>query len=233
MVSASDAQAEEMVNVDGVEYPLSLLTANCQSMSGDPQAMIACFNDLSALMEGNSDVQEDTVSVAQALDDLRAVAQYQNDETGLSILGSDCGVHIVYYGNFFHISRRNVSSIDLVSAQFDASKLQYDQIAGVQGAQMPLSRGLMDVGAAAKMRGGAALESAQHNFPAKSARLSMSEYAAQVVNQLPVTEGQAFNFVLVHPARSQASADIWSAFEVFVNACSSKKPEWAFTPRTN
>ena len=230
-VSATDAKAEVMVNVDGVEYPLSVLTANCQSMSNDPTAMIGCFNALSALMDGTSGAQEETISPAQALDNLRSVAQYQDAETGLLIAGSDCNVQLVYYGNYFHISRRNVSSIDLFSARFDAANLKYEQVSQVSGGQLPLARAAMNASATATVSGGVALESVQHNFSPKSAKLSMSEYATQVVSELPPRNGQTFDFVLVHPERSQASNEIWDAFKVFVNACSSARPSWA--PKTN
>ncbi|CAN0596977.1 unnamed protein product [Ectocarpus sp. 12 AP-2014] len=232
-VSASAANAEQMLSVDGVEYPLSVLTANCQSMSDNPQAMIACFNALSAMMEGKpAEAVQDTVSVTQALDDLRAVAQYQDSETGLGIAGADCTIRIVYFGNYFHVSRRNVSAIDLYSAQFDASKLNYDQIAPVSGAQVPLYRASMDVGATAIMSGGVGLESAQHAFSPKSARLSMGAYANEVAGQLASTKTQAFDFVLVHPKRSQASTQIWNAFETFVKACRGSQPSW-LVPKTN
>lgn len=226
-VSAADVRAEETVLVDGVEYPLSILTANCQSMSDNPQAMIDCFNKLSALMEGKSaDAQENTVPVAEALESLRAVAQFQNDDTGLSITGSECNIQVVYFGNYFHVSRRNVSTIDLFSAEFDAAQLQYDQITGVPGAQVPLSRGVMNVGAKATVRGGIGMDSAKSKFPSKSARQSMAEYAGEVVGHLPTTENQTFDFVLVHPARNNASTEIWDAFKVYVDACSATTPAW-------
>ena len=231
-VSATDVRAQDMVTVDGVEYPLAQLTANCQSMREDPPAMIACFNALSALMEGKpAETQQDTASVTKALEDLRALAQYQDNDSGLFISGTDCTIQVTYFGNYFHISRRNVSAIDLYSALFDASNLKFDQITGVPGAQVPLSRGQLDVGATASIRGGMALESSQHNFPAKSARLSMVDYAREVVGHLPATQAQTFDFVLVHPARSQASSEIWNAFKVFVTACRGSGPSWA--PKTN
>lgn len=233
-VSTTDVRAERMVNVDGVEYPLSKLTENCQSMSNDPQAMIDCFNALAAHIEGKpAETQVDTASVGQALETLRNVAQFQNNDTGLSIAGSDCTIEVVYFGNYFHVSRRNVSTLDLFVATFDAASVQYDQISSVSGAQVALSRVAMGAGASATVRGGVALESAQLNFPAKSARLSMADYAREVAAHLPANNAQTFDFVLVHPARQQASADIWNAFKEFVTACqgSTSTPSWL--PKTN
>lgn len=219
-VLATNAKADQIINVDGEDYFLSHLTENCQSITGDPAAQIACFSALSRLLEEQSgEVQENGEAVIQALDALRAVSQYQDDDSGLSIVGADCNVHIVYFNNYFHISRRNVSSIDLFSAQFDASKFQYDQIVQAQGGQVPLSKGVMADGTNAAMRGGAALESTLDNFEPRSPGTTLDVYANEVVSQLPAREAAAFDFVLVHPQRSQASADIWSAFEDFVNAC--------------
>lgn len=219
-ILASAVNAVQMVNIGGIDYPLSSLMENCQSITDDPAAQIACFSALSKVMEEQSgEEKEDGVSVPQALDALRAVAQYQDDESGLSITASGCSIQILYFNNYYHLSRRNISSIDLFSVQFDVSKLQYDQITQVQGGSAPLSKGIMDAGATAAMRGGAALESSQQNFAPRSPRMTIDVYASEVVNQLPVTEDQTFEFVLVHPNRSQASADIWSAFEVFVKAC--------------
>jgi hypothetical protein len=217
---ASDVMAYQILTVDGEEYLLSSLLENCQRITGDPEAQMDCISAISQLLAAKSgEAQETAVSVTQALDALRAVAQYQDDESGLSITGSDCSIHIVYFNNYFHISRRNISTIDLFSAQFDASKLQYDQIVEVQGAQAPLLQGFMAPGTNATMRGGVALESAQHNFSPRSPRTTMDVYANEVVSQLPAKEDQTFDFVLIHPKRSQASADIWSAFETVVKAC--------------
>ena len=77
----------------------------------------------------------------------------------------------------------------------------------------------MDDGFTAATWGGEALESTQHNFSPKSARTTIDAYADEVVGQLPAREDQAFDFVLVHPQRSDASADIWTAFEAYVAAC--------------
>jgi hypothetical protein len=82
----------------------------------------------------------------------------------------------------------------------------------------------MASGTNAAIRGGVALESAQNNFEPRSARTTIDVYANEVVTQLPAREDQAFDFVLIHPQRSQASAEIWTAFETFVNACSKSPP---------
>lgn len=217
---ASDAKAEEMVTVDGVEYPLSILTKNCQSMSADPQAMIACFNALSGLLEqqgGGS--QASGPSVPEALEQLRSVAEVNGNESGLLIAGADCKIQITYFGNYFHISRRNVSTVDLFNVEFDASKLEYDQFSRGRGSQVVLANGMMKDGETAATSGGFELDSSANGFASRSARASLADYAKEVVDQLPVTEGQAFDFVLVHPERSDNSTEIWGAFEKFVNAC--------------
>jgi hypothetical protein len=220
-ILAGNASAELMLNVDGEDYPLSALMENCQSLSDNPSAQITCFNAVSKLLEEQTGgAQESVSSVPDALDALRTVAQYENDDTGLSIVGTDCNIQLLYYNNYFHISRRNVSSIDLFSAEFDASQLQYDQIVEVRGAEAPLFSGQMDVDAIAATRGGVAIESSQHNFAPKSSRTTIGAYASEVAAQLSATEGQKFDFVLVHPEKHQDSAEIWSAFEDFVDACS-------------
>jgi len=304
-VSPSDAQAEQTVTFEGQVYPLSILTENCNSKADDPQAMIACFNNLSELIEQQSSTpeqaeaatpsetqssetadaeqqeadrlaaerreaerlaaekleaerleaerqeierqkaelaaerleaerqkaeqlkaeqleaerQRNLVAVPQALEDLRTVAQYQDAETGLSITGTDCNIRIVYFGNYYHLSRRNVSTLDLFSAEFDASKLQYDKLSDVTGGQVPVLRGVMADGATAVTSGGVGMDSALHNFDPKSARSTLDDYASQVVSQLPPNENQTFDFVLVHPARGQVANDIRGAFETFARAC--------------
>ncbi len=218
-ILASDVMADQIVVVDGEDYLLSSLMENCQSIT-DAEAQIACFSTISRLLEDQSgEEQESSVSVTETLGALQAVAQYQDDDSGLSISGSDCNIHIVYFDNYFHISRRNVSSIDLFSAQFDASNLQFDQTVVVQGAQAPLLKGVMNVGVNAAMRGGLALDSTLDDFSPRSPGTTIDVYANEVVSQLPAREAQAFDFVLIHPQRSQASAEIWSAFEAFVDAC--------------
>ncbi|MEP3636907.1 MAG: hypothetical protein ABJN14_06530 [Paracoccaceae bacterium] len=219
---ANDAQAqgEPTLTIDGKEYPVSVLMNNCQNISDQPEAQIACFNAISQLLEAQNGVQESgETSVPQALEALQNVAQFDNGETGLSITGSNCNIQIVYYNNYFHISRRNVSTIDVFSAEFDVSKLQFDQVVQDQGGQLPFSQGVLDDGEIAAMHGGAALESTEYNFDSKSARTSIGDYAIEVIDQLDVREDQKFQFVLVHPEKSDSSADIWSAFEEFSTVC--------------
>lgn len=329
-LSVSVSMAEETVTFDGQVYPLSILTENCRSQADDPQAMIACFNKLSDLLEQQSGKTLDTenleaeiqktetqeaealqeerleaerqeaerqeaerlqakqqnaeraeaerqeaerqqaerrsaerqeakrkeaerreierlvaerleeerkqaellqaeieeaerqkklASVPEALEKLRALAQYQDDGSGLSIAGTDCNIRVVYFGNYYHLSRRNVSTLDLFSAEFDASQLRYDQTSHVSGTHIAVLRGVMDAGATASMRGGIEMDSSIHGFEPKSARVSLDVYASEVLSQLAVSENQTFDFVLVHPAKQQASADIQSAFKTFVDAC--------------
>lgn len=219
---ASIAQAQETVIVDGAEYKLSALMENCQKITGAPEAQLACFNSLSQLIEKqNSQPQDGGRSVRESLSALRSLAQYQDADSGLSILGTDCRIQILYFNNYYYLSRRNVSSIDLFSAQFDASKLQYDQTSEVRGAQAPLFKGVMENGSSATTHGGIALESKDHNFEPKSARAAMNTYAIEVVDQLPGRQEQTFDFVLVHPNKNGASGNIWTAFEEYVNACKS------------
>lgn len=219
-IVASDAMAEITLKVDGQDYTLSALMENCQSLADDPSAQIACFSAVSKLVEDQAGaVQQNVVSVPDALEALRDLAEYEDELTGLSIAGTGCKVEILYYNNYFHISRRNVSSIDLYSATFDASKLQYDEVSEVRGAQAPLYTGVLDDGSTAKMLGGVALESSQLNFEPKSARMSIGDYAVEVADQLETNEGEEFDFVLVHPAKEKSNAKIWSAFETFVEAC--------------
>lgn len=233
-ILASNVMANQIVTVDGEDYLLSSLMENCQSITTDPAAQVACFSSISRLLEEQSGAEEESsVSVAQSLDALRTLAQYQDDESGLSIAGADCNIHILYFNNYFHISRRNISEIDLFSAQFDASKLQFDQTVQVQGAQAPLFKGFMAPGANAAVRGGVVLESSQQNFEPRSARTTIGDYANEVVKQLPATESAAFDFVLIHPQRAQASAEIWGAFETFVNACKKLPPSWSGTGQGN
>jgi hypothetical protein len=87
----------------------------------------------------------------------------------------------------------------------------------------------MAPGANAAMRGGVALESTQHNFSRRSAQTTIGVYANEVVSQLPASEVQVFGFVLIHPQRSQANAEILSALETFVNACRKLPPSWNST----
>ncbi|MEO9864840.1 MAG: hypothetical protein ABJO29_09165 [Yoonia sp.] len=219
-VLASGLQAEVTVNVDGTDIPMSTLLENCQSMVGEPEAKVSCFNALSELLKSqSSDTQTDETAINEALDGLRAIAAYQDGETGLLIDGAGCDIQFVYYANYFHISRRNVSTIDLFSAKFDASKLQFDQISEVRGASAPLLNAQMDNGAQAALIGGMGLDSNENNFSAKSARTSIDAYAMEVVAELTPQESQSFDFVLVHPERAQDGSDIMAAFEAYASAC--------------
>jgi len=227
-VFASAAQADQVITVDGEEYLLSDLTANCQSITDDPAAQITCFSALSKIMEEQaSEAQATDVSVVETLAALQAVAQYEDDDTGLLISGTDCRIHVLYFNNSFHISRRNVSSIDLISAQFDASKLQFDEVSEVRGAQVPLLSGEMDVSATAVMRGGIELDSSRDGFEPRSPRTTLGVYAQEVATVLTPTEDQTFDFVLVHPQRSADSDAIWAAFEAFTAACRKAPPSWS------
>lgn len=227
-VLATDANAQQTVTVDGEIYQLSTLMENCQSITDDPAAQIACFSAISRLMEeqASGGEQNDGASVVQSFEALQAAAQYQNEESGLTVSASDCTITLTYFSNYFHISRRNISTIDLISAEFDASKLRFDQTVQVQGAQAPLFTGFMDVGANAATRGGFGLDSSLNDFEPRSAGESIDVFANAVVSQLPTTEAQTFDFILVHPERSANSSEIWAAFEEFVTACRAMPPSW-------
>ncbi len=218
-VVASDSQAVVKVEVDGKEYTVTELMENCKSMTGAPEAQVACFTALSEMLSAKrGGDQGGGASVPDALNALREVAAYQDSETGLLVSGEDCKVQLTYYGNYFHISRRNVSSIDLYSARFDAGDLQYDTIKA-QGGAGPLSSGVLKDGATAMMSGGVGLDSNQNKFASKSARATLDVYAGEVAGQLPAREDQTVEFVLVHPRRSDASEEIWAAFKTYVGAC--------------
>lgn len=214
------ASAQQTLIVDGTEFPLSTLMENCQSIVNDPVAQVACFNNITQLIEEQSGAKAASgPSVPEALDALRTAAEYQDADSGLSIAGTDCQIQIVYFNNYFHLSRRNISTIDLFSAEFDASKLQIDQVTDVRGAPAPLAKGVLADGATAATRGGVALDSSQNNFESKSPRTTIDVYANEVVDQLPANENGTFDFVLVHPQKQQSSDEIWGAFETFVKAC--------------
>ena len=135
------------------------------------------------------------------------------------IAGDDCNIQVTYYNNYFHISRRNISALDLFTASFDAAKVQYDQVSDVRGAAAPLVEGVLEAGATGSTRGGLELDSSKLKFAPKSPRMSLDDYANEVMDQLPAKDDQRFEFVLVHPDYKDKSADIWSAFETFVEAC--------------
>ena len=214
---AQDASAVRALDAEEANFSVTELMEECRNMTGTAEEKVACFNAVSQLIQNQGEVQEKSgPSVPEALKALRAAAEYQNDDTGLSITGTDCNVQFVYFNNYFHISRRNVSTIDLFSASFDASNV--DPEPEVRGGG-PLAKGAMDDGATALTSGGLALDSKQQNFSAKSARTTIADYANEVISQLPAAEAQTFEFVLIHPERQNAAADILSAFEAFVTAC--------------
>lgn len=219
-IMATHAQADQIVSVDGEDYLLSDLTKNCQNITGDPAAQIACFSALSQLIEGApAETPDNTEAVQAAFEALRTLALYQDDESGLVITGSDCNVQIVYVANYFHISRRNISSVDLFTASFDASKVQFEQTLQIQGGQAPLLRVTLEPGAVGLMGGGVALESGPGSFEARAPGVPLADYANEVVGQLQMREGQTVDFVLIHPQRSNSGPDIWAAFETFVKTC--------------
>jgi len=222
---AETAKAAYSLNVNGSEYPLVALMENCSRADGGDQAKLKCFAALTKLLKDQSgEAQtggETNVPVNQAFDNLKSVAEYQDGQSGLSITGDSCNIRIVYYGNYYHVSRRNISTIDLIAAEFDASAMNYQQTAPVQGATMSWSRGLLLAGETAVSKGGTALESAVNGFDPKGPSANLADYANYVVEQLPPAESQNFDFVLVHPNRAEASAEIWSAFKTFVSACQS------------
>lgn len=217
-VWSSNASAEVYLTIDGNDYTLTALMENCQAMAGDPAAQVACFNAVSVLLEQQTAEPEPTAfaSVPDALEALRAVAQFQDDNSGLIILAEACTAQIVYYANYFHISRRNLSSIDLFSVRLDMSRVDIGQTTAGAGL---LSKGVMVPGAVAATIGSEAIESGQNNFAPKSARMTLPEYAIEVTNQLTPRESATFDFALVHPAKRQSSTQIWNAFQAYASAC--------------
>lgn len=220
-VLTSGVAAEVLVNVDGKEYTLTALMENCQSMGDNPAAQIACFNAVSALLEKQNATPPAAVnsSIPEALNALRDAAQYEDGESGLIVQGNECKAEILYYANYFHVSRRNVSTIDLFRTQFDASKIAFDETIQVSAGQSHMSKGAMQSGAVAATIGGGTIDSAQYNLAPKPGRMSIADYAREVANQLPANESGEFNFVLVHPAKQQSSTEIWTAFKAYVDAC--------------
>lgn len=218
---ASAQGAQATIDAKKKAPSVTELMEQCRSDTLSAEAKVQCFTDLADQLRSGAASPSVTGSVQEALDGLRRVAEYQDNETGLVIAGDSCFIHVLYYGNYFHISRRNVSTIDLVSAKFDASKLQFDQMADVSQANLSWSKGVMDAGATAVFQVGMALESNKHGFDAKQASLSLQEYAGLVVDQLPVQESQNFDFMMVHPAKADARAQIKQAYEELVTACKS------------
>jgi len=220
IVQTGAAQAEYSINVRGTDYPLAALMESCINANGGPEAQLRCFVALTGLVKEQTAAPETTdLSVTEALDGLRAVAEYQDDISGLSISGTDCTITVQYHGDYFYVSRRNVTSIDLLSATFDVSQMQHDQTAFSQGTAVQHARGIMQLGATASTRGGLALESAEHGFMSKTASASVSEYASSIIQNLPERQDRSFDFVLVHPAKIQSSNQIWGAFGALVGAC--------------
>lgn len=217
--SAQGAQA----TIDATEKAPSVteLMEQCRSEELSAEAKVQCFTDLADQLRNGTAVPSQAGSVQEALDGLRRVAEYQDKETGLVIAGSSCFIHVLYYGNYFHISRRNVSTIDLLSAKFDASKLQIDQTTDVSQANLSWSKGVMEAGTTAVFQGGTALDSNKQGFDAKQASSSLQEYAGLVVDQLPAQESESFDFMMVHPAKADARAEITKAYEELVSACKS------------
>ncbi len=220
-VLSSSVNAEVLVDVEGKTYKLTDLMENCQSMSDNPVAQVSCFSAVSALLESQSTPTptESSASIPEAFEALRDVAQYVDEGSGLIIRGAECNAQFLYFGNYFHVSRRNLSSLDLFSTQIDASKVDYDQIVQTTGNQVYMSRGTMLDGSVAKTSGGLAIESAQYNIAAKPARMTIADYAVQVAGQLTAKESNEFDFVLVHPAKQQSSAAVWGAFKTYIEAC--------------
>lgn len=217
---AGTANAEQIVTIDGETYFLSHLTENCQAITDDPAAQIACFGAISALLEEQpAEETNDPEAINLALDDLRTLASFSDGETGLQINGAGCNIHLMYYANYFHISRRNISELDLFSAEFDASKLQIEKTMQVQGGAAPLFRGVLDDAATAIVRGGAVLDSAGYGFAPRAPSATLDDYASEVVGQLPAAEKQTFDFVLIHPANGGSTPEIWAAFQTYVAAC--------------
>ena len=216
---ASVAAAEQTIVVNGNEYPLSALMMTCQAIE-DQSEQVECFGNISRLLgEQSAEVTEDAISVPEALDALRAAAQYRNDETGLLIGGTDCNVSILFYGNYFHVSRRNISEIDALSVSFDASQVLRERTTGAGNRRAGMTWGSMNDGAAAKISGGIGLDSSQHGFAPRSPGATVEEFATTVVGQLPAMAAQEFDFVLVHPLMSEKGAEIWETFDTFVGAC--------------
>lgn len=220
---ASGANAANPIEFEGAKLSIPELMEKCSRAEGGSEAQLKCYALLAqALKEQENAKPAGTIGVspaAEKLEALRSVAEYQDAESGLTIVGEGCQVAVFYYGNYYRISRRNVSSIDLIHAQFDASKMQYGQMSMIQGPSMTMIRGVVDGSSPATNKGGLALESVQHGFASKSAGQTIDEYANQVVSQLPGRSEQTFDFVLVHPKKAAESNEILNAFALFVQAC--------------
>jgi len=217
---ASNVLSQETLTIDGKEYTIMALTENCQSFLADPPAMAACFTALSQLIERQSgDPQAVVLDVLPALENFRMAAEVQNDDSGLTVLGTGCTIQVVYYNNYYHVSRRNVSQLDLYSVELDVADIQFDEFDEVRGAQAPLVSGLMVDDTTATTHGNVGLDSSANGFDAKPGRTAVGDYALEIVDQLQADEDQSFDFVLVHPDLRDNSDAIWEAFERFVDAC--------------
>lgn len=197
------------------------LIDQCSRLEAASDEQLQCFKLLSkAIEEQENNSSDDQAQIVQSsFEALRSVAQHSDDETGLRIFGDACEITVFYYGNFYRVSRRNVSVIDVYYAQFDASKLLLDQVSPVAGASYSRVKGVMENGAAAITAGGAELGSDVFGFAPKAASQSMNEYANLVVKAVPPQQDQTFEFVLVHPKKADAAADVMAAFSEFVQAC--------------
>ena len=219
-MAAAGAQADQIVKVDGEDYLLSDLTKNCQNITDDPSAQIACFASLSQLIaeQGGETGNNDEVVLAAA-EALQAAAGYQDEESGLIIRAEGCTIQFIYYGNYFHISRRNISSVDLFAATIDVSKMMLDQTVPVQGSQVPMLRATMAFGSTASVQGGLALESGPGSFASRAPGAPLADFANEVVGLLPASDSQSAEFVLVHPKQTENGAAILTAFQEYVVAC--------------
>lgn len=219
LLAGTASIANASVGID--EASVSELMAQCSSAEGGSQAQLDCFALLAERIKQQEANQASSGEspVIKSLEGLRAVAEYADTESGLEISGNGCLVNILYYGNYYRISRRNISGLDLYSAQFNASQLQYEQTTQLQNSALTRVRAVMESGATAVSKGGSALESVALNFEPKSASASIGEYATSVASQLPAKQDQTFEFVLVHPQRANATNEIFNAFASFVQAC--------------
>lgn len=216
---ATTAKAEITLNVRGTDYSLVALMDSCATATGGGDAQLRCFVALTDIVKEQYGAAHSDLTVTDALFALRQVAEIQTADTGLTIKGDGCQIELQYYNNYYYMSRRNVASIDVISAQFDATAIQLDQTLRSQGNGSLTSVGLMQPGAEAVVRGGVALESVDHGFDVKPAAIPVADYAGTVAQTLDAQQHQSFQFVLVHPERNGQSGAIWEAFDTYVQAC--------------
>lgn len=220
MLWATAAQAEQMIIVDGESYRLSHLTRNCQSITDDPAAQIACFGALSRLLEEQASAPAVNAElIAARLTTLQSAAEHRAEDTGLLIEAADCKLHLTYYGNYFHISRRNISTIDVISVSLDAAALDLTRLAPATAGPVPQMQAAVLPGATAAVRGGFGLDSDIDRFTPRAPQMTLDAYAQSIVAELSPREVTDFDFVLVHPARAAAQAEIITAFRDFAAAC--------------